>query len=42
MDTSVEEKEAAKKVELQSELKNLVDEVETETIIKIKEMMRKK
>jgi len=42
MDTSVEEKEAAKKVELQSELKNLVDEVDTETLIKIKEMMRKK
>lgn len=42
MDTSVEEKEAAKKVELQSELKNLVDEVDTETLMKIKEMMKKK
>ena len=42
MDTSVEEKETAKKVELQSELKNLVDEVDTETLMKIKEMMKKK
>lgn len=39
---AVEEKEVAKKVELQSELKNLVDEVDTETLMKIKEMMKMK
>lgn len=42
MNTSVEEKESAGIAELQSKLKNLVDEVDTETLIKIKEMMKKK
>lgn len=41
MDTSEEEHQAATKVELQSELKNLVDDVDVETLRKIKDMIKK-
>jgi CheY-like chemotaxis protein len=40
LDTTEEEARAARKIELQSELKNLVDEVDEETLKKIKAMMR--
>jgi len=42
LDTTDEEKQTAEKVELQSELKNLVDEVDVETLKKIKALMGKK
>ena len=42
MDTTAEEKQAADKVELQSELKNLVDDVDLDTLKKIKDMLNKK
>lgn len=41
MDSSDEELQMASKVELQSELKNLVDDVDLETLKKIKDMIKK-
>jgi DNA-binding response OmpR family regulator len=40
LDVSEEESRLAEKVELQSELKNLVDEADAETLKKIKEMLK--
>jgi FixJ family two-component response regulator len=42
MDTSAEEAVAAEKVELESEVKNLVDDADPETLKKIKELLKKK
>ena len=42
MDTSEEEKEAAQVVELQNDLKNIIDDADPETLKKLKEMMNKK
>ncbi len=42
MDTSREEEIAAEKVELESEIKNLVDEADAETLKKIKQMFKDK
>ncbi len=42
LDTSEEESSAAEKVELQSAVKNLVDEADPETLKKIREMLDKK
>ncbi len=42
MDTSKEEAEAADKVKLESEIKNLVDDADPDTLAQIKEMLRKK
>jgi two-component system alkaline phosphatase synthesis response regulator PhoP len=42
MDTSVEEAAVAEKVELESEVKNLVDDADAETLKKIKELLKKK
>ncbi|MCP4566180.1 MAG: response regulator [FCB group bacterium] len=42
MDTTAEESILAEKVELQSNVKNLVDEADPETLRKIKEMLNKK
>jgi two-component system alkaline phosphatase synthesis response regulator PhoP len=42
LDTTIEEKEAAETVELQNELKNLVDSTDKETLRKIKELLRNK
>ena len=42
MDTSVEESTAAEKVELESEVKNLVDDADADTLKQIKELLRKK
>ncbi len=40
LDTSEEEKKIAEKVELQSELKYLVDEIDLETLKKIKDLLK--
>ena len=42
MDTSAEEAVAAEKIELESEVKNLVDDADAETLKKIKELLKKK
>jgi CheY-like chemotaxis protein len=42
LDTSEEEKKIADKVELQSEIKDLVDEIDLETLKKIKDMLKEK
>lgn len=42
MDTSKEEAAAADKVKLESEVKNLVDEADPDTLEQIKELLRKK
>jgi len=42
MDTSEEEATAANKVKLESEVKNLVDEADPETLEQIKKLLRKK
>lgn len=41
MDTTEEEKKAAEKVELQSQLKNVIDSADSETLKKIKKMVEK-
>ncbi|MBD3258786.1 response regulator [candidate division GN15 bacterium] len=41
MDASEEERQTAEKVELQSELKNLVDDIDVDTLKKIKDMIKK-
>ena len=41
MDTSEEESELAEQVELQSDLKNMIDDADPETLRKLKEMLRK-
>lgn len=42
MDTSMEEAQVAEKVKLESEVKNLVDDADAETLKKIKELLKKK
>ncbi len=42
LDASEEEMKIADKVELQSEVKNLVDEIDLETLKKIKDMLKKR
>ena len=42
MDATAEESAVAEKVELESEIKNLVDEADVETLKKIKEALKKK
>ncbi len=42
MDTTVEEKEAAEAVELQNDLKNIIDDADPETLRKLKELLKKK
>ena len=41
MDTTAEEKKTAELVELQSKLKNMIDDADSETLKKIKEMINK-
>jgi len=41
MDTSAEEEKAAKAVQLQNDLKNIIDEADPETLQKLKELMNK-
>jgi len=42
LDTTKEEKELAKRVGLQNDLKNIIDEVDAETLEKLKEMLNKR
>jgi CheY-like chemotaxis protein len=42
LDTTAEEAERAREVELQNELKDLVDEADAETLAKLKELLKKK
>jgi len=42
MDTSADEKKLADKIQLQSELKNLIDDADPETLEKLKTMMKNK
>jgi len=42
LDTTKEEKELAKRVELQNDLKNIIDEVDAETLEKLKAMLNKR
>ncbi|RKX26725.1 MAG: response regulator [Candidatus Zixiibacteriota bacterium] len=42
MDTTEDEQEAAEQVELQNELKNIIDDANPETLKKLREMMNKK
>jgi two-component system alkaline phosphatase synthesis response regulator PhoP len=42
MDTSAEETATAEKIELESEVKNLVDDADAETLKKIKDMLKRK
>jgi len=41
MDTTAEESEAAEQVQVQNELKNLIDDADPETLRKLKELIRK-
>ncbi len=42
MDTTAEEKETAEMVELQSDLKNIIDDADPETLRKLKNLLKKK
>ena len=42
MDTTSEEKELAQKVELQSNLKNMIDDADPDTLLKLKKMLGEK
>ena len=42
MDTSVEEKETAEQVELQNQMKNIIDDADPETLRKLKQMLTDK
>jgi hypothetical protein len=41
MDTTEEESELAEQVELQSDLKNMIDEADPDTLRKLRDMLRK-